>query len=200
MFNRKIIIIILGFILIVVLGVLVIFYKNGYMSIRDNGMSAIAYNAELFTDKDSRILYGDYSISINLSDLDSNLGKVLYDDGMNIIEIDNIRESGNYIICFKTYGSYDFNRATLISAIKHNTSDGNVYDVEYISRIAALYKGEKTSCKMRSVSGLNYKDGADFEVYIFPSDEYANENIHNKDYGIVEITFTDLYLNKWKRR
>jgi hypothetical protein len=53
---------------------------------------------------------------------------------------------------------------------------------------------------MRRIGGLNYDDGADFELYVFPSDEYANEYVHNDDYGIVEITFRKLYFNKWKRR
>jgi hypothetical protein len=200
MFNKTIIRTISITIFILVLVFLLIIVEKGFLAIRNKGISAIAYNTELFTNEEGYTLDDCYIISIDLSDLNSCIGTRLYDDGLNIIEIDTIEESGNYIICFKTYGSYDYNNATLVSAIKHDTSSENIYSVETISNVLAFYKGETTSCRMRRIGGLNYDDGADFELYVFPSDEYANEYVHNDDYGIVEITFRKLYFNKWKRR
>lgn len=59
---------------------------SGLSSIWVNGMNYIAHNIEDYT-LESYPIEGEYSITIDLSNLESNEGKVLYNDGENQITI-----------------------------------------------------------------------------------------------------------------
>jgi hypothetical protein len=136
------------------------------------GMQAIAYDADHFMNEDSRILEGDYIISIDLSDLSSNIGKELYNDGKHFIKLESIEESGNYMIRLRSSGEYGYDGATLISIIQHDTSNEGVYKMNVIPQITAEYMYEINYCKMISTSSINFDNGDEFIFYIFPSDEY----------------------------
>jgi hypothetical protein len=201
--NRLKIIIVIIFIIAYI--ILKLLYESGYIAMKGYGISAIASNMEIFTNEDSYLINENHTIYVNLSDLDSNIGKTLYNDGLNSIKIesvviDDVEEPGNYIIKFRAYGSYDLQKASLVSATKFINLKYSKLDVKEISEIFIMYKGEKQSCRIRGLSGLNYKDGAWFAVTVFPSIEYVNEVIQDKEYCIVEMTFTSLYYNKWRRR
>lgn len=64
---------------------------------------------------------------MDLLDLHSNIGKELYNDGKHSIKLESIEESGNYMVKLRSYGEYDYDGATLISIIEHDTSNEGVY-------------------------------------------------------------------------
>lgn len=169
-------------------------------AIKNIGMQAIAYDTDHFMSEDSQILEGDYTITIDLSDLSSNIGKELYNDGKHSIKLESIKESGNFMVTLRSSGEYDYGGATLISIIQHDTSREGVYKMNAISQITAQYLGEKNNCEMASTSSISYDDGDKFAFYIFPSDEYAVEKTNTDDFGVVDIIFTNLYMNRWVRR
>ena len=116
----------------------------------------------------SRELYNLYvEMEIDLNNLDSNSGKVVYDDGKCKIEVKSVDyENGDYKVYFKSYGKYDKNGGILISPILH-TNDSlkneafiNTSVDEDLNYTGKLY-----------TSGSLLKDGDEFGFVILSSDQ-----------------------------
>ena len=60
-----------------------------------NGMSYIANNTKEFIDTKGYVVKGEYSLSIDLDKLQSNLGKELHTDGSSKIYVSFIENTGN---------------------------------------------------------------------------------------------------------
>jgi hypothetical protein len=189
---------------IIIFSTLLTLWLTGLIGLWTEGISYIANNTKKFSDEKGYILKGEYLISIDLSDLDSNIGKELYNDGthkvyVNYIENTGSLNSGGYIIGFRSCGQYSLTNATLISGIYHATDD-NSFTSSMSSKMTAEYNGEKYNSSVYGLSGLNYKDGDSFLFYIFPSEVYQNGEITLKEEGIVHLTVTDLYKNIWSEK
>jgi len=66
--------------------------------------------------------------------------------------------------------------------------------------MTADYKGKSYTSQVAGLSGLNYRDGDDFFFYLFPGEAYDNNEIDINESGIVNVTVTQLYKNKWSKR
>ncbi|SFD97896.1 hypothetical protein SAMN05216378_1846 [Paenibacillus catalpae] len=97
---------------------LILFIVAMYLAFKPNGlwflstvdMAAIANNTEDYSDQNGYVLHETYKVSINLSDLESNIGKDLYNDGTYRIYVDWVdntgsANSGGYRIGFRDEGS-----------------------------------------------------------------------------------------------
>lgn len=176
----------------------------GYIKLWTKGMTAIANNTEDFTDINSHIVQEEYSISINLKDLESNQGKELYNDGKNKIlvsAVDNtgMISTGGYRIHFRAYGQYSLNYAELISGVQHFTEDNNSF-IRMTAEMTATYKGKVYNSNVMGTSGINYKYGDDFSFYIFPSEAYEDKEVTLDETGEVVLTITNLYKNVWTKK
>lgn len=60
---------------------LVVTWRTGLLELWSKGISAIANNTEKYSDKAGYVLDGSYTIPIDLADIQSNIGKELYNDG-----------------------------------------------------------------------------------------------------------------------
>ncbi|WP_239616826.1 hypothetical protein [Cohnella mopanensis] len=191
---------------IVILGVVItITWRIGLLGLWSEGISYIANNTRDYSDKDGSIIQESYTISIDLADLKSNIGKVLYDDGNHKIYIawvSNSRNinSGGYSIGFRSSGQYSLSGATLISGIHHITLGDHSFTTEMSAKMTAEYKSKKYSSSTSGISGLNYKDGDDFSFYIFPSTAYEAKEVSLNETGEVDITISNLFKNIWIRR
>ncbi len=121
---------------------------TGVIGLWLNGIAYIANNTKDFNDKGGHPIPDEYSISINLDDLESNIGKELYNDGKNKIYvswIDNTgsTNTGGYRIGFKSCGQYSLNGATLISGVHHETVNDNSFRAYMTAEMIVKYK-EKT--------------------------------------------------------
>ena len=93
-----------------------ILWISGWMSLWISGISAVAYDVE-----DYRIhsypIDAEYTVIIDLSDFDSNVGKVLYDDGENQIYVETVlvQDKSDYEVYFRSSGAYSLRGATLVS-------------------------------------------------------------------------------------
>ncbi|MCD9025047.1 hypothetical protein [Cohnella silvisoli] len=186
----------------IVVLIVLIFWLTGFIGLWNEGIAYVANNTKKFTTQEGHILQGKYSISIDLSDLESNIGKVLYNDGtykIYVSWIDNTGSinSGGYRIGFRSRGQYSLAGASLISGGQHATINGNTFTTNMIAKMTAEYKNEIYTSSVSGVSGLNYKDGDDFSFYIFPNDSYEKKEISLNETGIVNLTVTDLYKNIW---
>ena len=115
------------FILVLIIAItLIVLWITGVIGIWTDGISYVANNTKEFTDSKSHNLDGEYSISIDLSNLESNIGKELYNDGKHRIYvywIDNTGSvsTGGFRIVFRARGNYTITNASLISGVHHVT-------------------------------------------------------------------------------
>lgn len=177
---------------------------TGVIGLWLNGMAYIANNTKEFNDTEGHPISCIYSISINLDDLKSNIGKELYNDGENKIYvswIDNTGSSntGGYRVGFRSSGQYSLNSATLISGARHETVGDNSFRTYMTAEMTAKYKEKIYKSSEFGTSGLNYKDGDDFAFYIFPSEAYDNGEVSLNEKGIVELSIKNLYENIWTK-
>lgn len=188
---------------IVVLIGLFTLWLTGMFGIWSNGIAYLANNTRNYTDRNGYVIEGQYQISIDLSDLDSNVGKELYNDGIHRIYVNLVYNDGSaaggYIISFKSSGKYSLTQASLVSGIQHATVSENSFTMNMSAKMKAEYKGKTYESQRRGLDGLNYKDGDAFSFYIFPSVAYDSKEVSLNEDGIVHLTVTNLYRNIWTK-
>jgi hypothetical protein len=189
----------------VVVVIFLVIWRIGLIGLWTEGLAYIVNNTAEFTDREGHIVHGEYSIPIDLSNLESNIGKELYNDGtyrIYVSWIDNTGSinTGGYRIGFRSSGQYSLTEASLISGGHHATVDGNSFTTTMISKMKAEYNSKNYTSSVFGVSGLNYKDGDDFAFYIFPNDTYEKQEISLNESGIVQLTVTGLYKNIWSKK
>jgi hypothetical protein len=178
---------------------------TGKIRLETKGIAAIAGNTKEFTDKNSYVIDGEYTVSIDLNDLESNKGKELYNDGINKINVDSVDNSdsikdGGYRIHFRSCGQYNSNYAELISGIRHSVNSENEFSFSVVANMTAEYKDKIYKCKVMGETGLNYKDGDIFSFYIFPLEAYENDEVSLNETGTVYLTISNLYKNVWTKK
>lgn len=187
--------------MITVAVVLLYYWLVGFPASWTMQMADIANNTEKFTDKYGYAIPGEYSVSVDLDDLKSNVGKELYDDGAHRIFVgwmDNADlQGGVYRIGYRAVGTYSRNGASLISGIHHMTLGEHDFTTEMVAKMKAEYKGSIYESSTYGVGGLNFKDGDEFAFYLFPYDAYEKARITQNENGIVRLTVTGLYQNLW---
>ncbi len=165
---------------------------TGITSFWINGLGYVAGNPEKYK-VSHEILEGSYSLKINLNDLESNNGKIIYNDRKNKIYIDDITwKDDGYRINFRSTGNYSLHGGTLISGIKHDYIENQGYFTIKTAQLIVLYKGNETQAKFIGVSSINYKDGDDFSFFIKPISEYSGDSI--------TIKLVDLCKNTWNKK
>ncbi|MBD2869174.1 hypothetical protein [Paenibacillus arenilitoris] len=182
--------------------VLLALWRVGYIGLWTEGMAYIANNTDKYKDTNGHLVDGQYAVSIDLSDLQSNVGKELYNDGIHRVYvswIDNTgsMNSGGYRIGFRSDGRYGITGASLISGVHHARVNGHSFTMTMTARMAAQYKGKSFTSSEFGVSGINYRDGDDFGFYIFPYDAYESQEVSLDESGVVELIVTELYKNVW---
>ncbi|AEY65090.1 hypothetical protein [Clostridium sp. BNL1100] len=183
----------------------VVLWSTGHIGLWTRGMAYIVNNTEEFTDKNGHVIQGEYSVEINLQDLKSNVGKVLYKDGNNKIYvswIDNTAgvNTGGYRIGFRACGEYSLTNATLVSGARHTTVGNHIFTYDMSAKMTAEYKGKVYDSGVYGTSGLNYKDGDDFSFYIFPGEAYKAGEVSLNEKGTVKLNITNLYKNIWVKK
>jgi hypothetical protein len=189
---------------IIAIMVLILWF-TGIIGLWLNGMAYVANNTKVFTDTKGHLLSGEYSITINLNDLQSNIGKELYNHDNNRIYISWIDNTGNsntggYRIGFRSCGQYSLTNATLVSGARHATVNDNSFTTYMTAKMTAKYNGKVYNSGVFSTSGLNYKKGDDFAFYIFPSESYKDGEVSLNEKGTVELSITNLYENIWIKK
>lgn len=175
--------------------VVLFIWASGLSSIWINGIHYIAHNVEDYT-LESYPIEGEYSIIIDLNNLESNEGKVLYNDGENQISIYevSVRDQTVYEVYFKTSGTYNLFGATLVSAIKHTNSEGS-FSYNFVANAKATYNGNTFKLYESGTTALNYRDGDYFGLYLIPESE--EENIDIETNPLIEVKLSNLYMHKW---
>jgi len=177
----------------------IVLWLSGLFGLWTNGMSYLANNTNQFAENGHSV-DGRYSVTVDLSNLESNIGKEIYNYGEHRIYVSWIQktQNGGYDIGFRSSGQYSLSGATLISGLHHETINDHLFTTSTTAKLTAEYNGKIYNAQVTGQCGLNYKDGDCFSFSFFLDDE-ANQKII-EDTGIVGLTITDLYKNIWRKK
>lgn len=186
---------------VILIGISVIafvLWTSGWLNLWINGISVIADDIEDY-DFHSYPVKGEYTVKIDLSDFESNEGKVLYDDGENQIYVNKVwvHNKSDYEVSFRSSGTYSLRVATLVSGLEHARTE-NGFTIINHANVTASYLGDSFKIYASGSSGLNYRDGDEFGFYLFPHDKEVDVNL-DKD-PIIELKLSNLYMNKWEKK
>lgn len=184
--------------LIIVVGTIVLLlWISGWLNLWINGIGVIADDVEGYQ-LHSYPVDGEYSLKLDLSDFESNEGKVLYDDGENRIYVNKVWVNDNldYQVSFRSSGTYNLRSATLVSGNEHErVENGFTYDNQVDA--TATYQGSTFKIYSTGSSGLNYKDGDSFGFYLFPHKEVE---LDIEKESIIEVKLSNLHMHNWKKK
>ena len=146
----------------------------------------------------------EYSVEIDLNDLDSNAGKRIWEDGEQYIEIASVdcmtRKGGGYRIFFRSHGVYEFNKGSLTtktsSLSRNNDSEAAI---DNPTTLTAIYNGTVYVCNFQGETFYDKRDGNHFGYYLFPSEAYKNAKIPYENAGTVIVTIRNLAEYTWTR-
>lgn len=187
-------------VLTIVLGAL---WQSGYVGMWQNGIAYMAGTLDKYSYHESTLEDG-FEIIIDLADLESNTGKVLYEKDDMYIDVYTVDEvglqGGGYRIHFRSHGKYSMDKAVLVSGNKHYATESRWYSYTTNATIRSEYNGKQYEGSVMGSSGLNYKDGDMFSFYIFPSEAYNSGDVTTQENGKVKITISNLVVNQWFKK
>lgn len=175
---------------------LIIMLKNGAYGTWRHGLS---YQ---FANSNYRIVYeeipGDYSVELDLKDLESNVGKVLYhdDSGCRIV-VDSVDENrrGEYRVWFRAYGVYERAGGTLVSGCQTTPVEKTTWTLDMSTSMTATVDGVEYPCTLAGASGLIYQDGNNFGFHLNPRAEDTWEPVSIE--GLDQLTVTISGLSRF---
>lgn len=178
-------------------------WMSGLLGTWTTGMPFIVGDTKKYHDEKGHTVKGTYSLTVDLTNLESNLGKDLYNDGTHRIYVTHIRTSdhdGVYEIIFRSSGTYSQNGASLISGIHHAVINGNTFTSEMSAKMSTEIDGKTYENYTLGTSGINFRDGDEFGFYIGPTDvQEADGNIPGEEESM-KITVSNLYQNIWSKK
>ncbi|TFE00684.1 hypothetical protein [Jeotgalibacillus salarius] len=148
--------------------------------------------------QNAHALEGEYTIEIDLSHLENNKGKVLFDDGENQIIVSEVTSSrtGEYEFFFRANGVSDLGGATIISGVEHTQHhDGLTSDFQ--AKAEAVHQGETYDLTPSAYTGLTESDQDEFGFHLALPNDIMTDLEEN---GTIDIVVTDLYINIWARK
>ncbi len=192
-----------------VLLLVAIFNRQIFICVK--GMSYMANDVDNYIYTISSIK-SDCTFSVDLNNLDDNVGKIIYEDNdckiiIDRIIIDQVQQNGYdygiYRIIFRSYGTRSIKGAKLISGIYHEVTKDDYTNKPSFAFIMGAsmqceYNGKTYNSKTAGVSGINYRNGDEFAFYIFPPEAYNNNEIVIENVGVVKIKISNLIENKWE--
>lgn len=154
----------------VILAVLMIItLKNGAYGTWKHGL------AFQFTDSNYQTSYqnmpSSFSMELDLNDLESNAGKVLYEDESGCcVLVDSVDENmpGEYRVWFRACGVYGRTGGQLVSGCQSMRVDKTTWTMTTTAAMTAVVDGIHYPCSEAGASGLIFKDGNHFGFYLNP--------------------------------
>ncbi|TSI02536.1 hypothetical protein [Lysinibacillus sp. BW-2-10] len=177
---------------------LFLLWVSGWLNLWLNGMSVIGNDVDGYY-LQTYPVEGEYTVTIDLSNLKSNEGKVLYDDGTNQIYIETvfIHNESEYQVSFRSSGTYSLKGATLVSGIEHARTVNGFTKYDRVNA-QATYQGKTYKLYPSVLTGLNYKDGDSFGIYLILNDEEGTKVEIDREEKM-EIKLSNLYMHIWEK-
>ncbi|WP_188456038.1 hypothetical protein [Virgibacillus oceani] len=182
---------------IVAIGTIIIVWASEMSGIWTKGISHVANAVEEYHNAAFPV-DGEFTVDIDLSDLESNEGKVLFDDGKNQIFVSKVvRNESDYEVVFRSSGDFSLGGATLVSGIEH-VRNSNDLTTDFQAEAQASYMGDTYKLSPSGSSGLDYRDGDEFGFYLYRQDETIDIDLEKE--SMIEVTVTNLYMNLWAEK
>lgn len=152
-----------------------------------NGISHIAEQVDDYF-KITEPVDGEFKVDLDLKNLESNEGKILFDDGESQISVLEVvpQEEAGYEVIFRSHGAELPNGAALVSGVDHVRADDGLSQSLLAEALAGVEGKEASQLTPSDSSGLIHHDGDQFGFYL---DAAAEDEI--------EVTVTNLQLNLW---
>lgn len=157
-----------------------------------DGISHIAEQVDDYY-KITEPVEGEFTVELNLNDLESNEGKILFDDGESQVSVLEVlpREAAGYEVVFRSKAAEVNNGAALISGVGHVRTGSGLSQSLLAEAEADFGEGDTASLTPSLWSGLVYHDGDRFGFYLDAPVGDADQ---------VEVTVTSLQLNLWMEK
>ena len=189
--------------LFVCLAICKLYTQTNHYGVMTSGLSHIHRNTN-----DYALIYSDESsetsTELNLNDLESNVGKIIWQKDKQYIEITSINckrlHKGEYDIYFKSHGVHNTNEGVLTTAVKHIRVDENSFADTMMGDMFVNINGISYPCERRSNSSIMYKDGDTFGFSFCLEEILGDDFTSNETVGTVEIRFENLIEHKWTKR
>lgn len=184
---------------IIALGSLFIVLASEWSGLWIKGIGYVANDAENYHNN-AHPIEGEYTVEIDVSDLESNEGKVLYDDGEERqIYVSNvtIQNESDYEVYFRSRGTFSLGGATLVSGIAH-TQNNNDFVSKFQAEANATYRDYHYKLRPSGYTSLKYRDGDEFGFYLNPPEKEIDIDLEEEQ--TVEVTVTNLYVNLWAEK
>ncbi|MBO5046998.1 MAG: hypothetical protein J6D19_01155 [Clostridia bacterium] len=185
-----------GVLVVLTLGILLSY--SGILGIWIEGLPSIAGNLNQY-DYHLGTISEEYTFTIDLEDLESNAGKIVYHEinehGEEFtIRIKSVYQDAHfrpYSISFISEGSYNMQGAKLISAVSHYSTSSRYFSKDVVAELYCIDGDIKYDCRVRGIDGLK-RTGDSFGYYlpIEVTDKYDS----------ITLTFTNLAVNIWNRK
>ena len=126
-----------------------------------------------FRSDDYYVEYGEvggvYTVELDLNDLESNVGKVLYEeDGCRIVVswMDETLTPGQYRVFFRAHGSIAPGGSRLVSGVQSQMVNKKRWTLDDSAAMTAAAGNVTTECSVAGFTGLSWNDGNEFGFYI----------------------------------
>lgn len=178
-------------------------HTSGYAEFQNRGLAYLDSNQDKY-DLMHQTDANAYTVEIDLTDLESNIGKRLWEDGEQYMEIDSVdfagKNGGGYRIFFRSHGIYNLQGGHLTSGVKHIRVDENSYTYDLTAKLITTYNGVSYEGRRQGQTGLNWHDGDMFGFYLFPTEAYEEQDIPLENASTAFVTLYNLTEHTWTRK
>lgn len=180
--------------LVMILAIIfIILLENGTYGTWRHGL---AYQ---FTNADYALAYeeipGSQTLELDLTDLESNVGTVLYEDesGCRIL-VDAVDENrpGEYRVWFRAHGVYDRAGGELVSGCQSQPVEKTMWSPDLSASLTVSADGRDCPCSAAGYSGLIYRDGNFFGFHLNPRDPDTGDRVSLEGRDTVTVTVSGL--------
>ena len=137
---------------------------------------------------------GSYTLELDLKDLDSNTGKVLYEDPVGCrILVDGMDQArpGEYRVHFRSHGVYGRRGGVLVSGCQSVPVDKLTWTFDPSAAMSLTVDGRDYPCSLAGMSGLIDRDGNSFSFHLNPWTAEGGP-VSLEDLETVTVTVTGL--------
>lgn len=142
---------------------------------------------------------GPYSVELDLRDLESNAGKVLYEDDTGcriaVYSVDEMTD-GVYRVWFRSHGVCGRSSSQLVSGIVPYQTGSAQWTDKGCPQAAASVGNLVRECPIAGFSGINWKDGNEFGFYLTASsgssERFFSADDIDRQGGKITVTVSNL--------
>lgn len=171
-----------------------------------DGMTYIQNHNKVYASTGSTVP-GSWTVSVDLANPSSNVGRVLYRDGKYSIMVASVEltqpySNGGWRITFRSRGTSSWFGATLVSGqefVQLPDDNSNMGTSKILAKMTATLGNQTYESMTCGSTSLTY-DGDEFSFFIFPYEATQSGKITQNEKGTVRLTVTELCKNVWKRK